>query len=122
MGENVLVNAEKAHKGIKYDLEHDIKKYAPYIPKVQILLAPPKGNYCNANYTFCPSLLWGGFCKELYTRLRAVDGYQFTVITDDQFWDCLGEGDKPRKTTVRHGVAVGSYKVFKKICGKRKTK
>ena len=121
MAENAYVDAEKAHEYVKHHLEQDIKTYAPYVPEVQILIIPPKGSYCNAEYTFCPHLLWGGFCKELYTKLRAVDGCQFTTITDKEFWDCMGKGDRPH-TAVPHGVAVGSYKVFKKQCGKPKFK
>lgn len=120
MSENAYINAEKAHESVKWHLEQDIKTYAPYVPEVQTLLIPPKGSYCNADYAFCPHLLWGGFCKELYKSLQAVDGYQFTTITDTQLWDCWGEGDRPHKTTAPHGVAVGSYRVYRKICGKPK--
>ena len=119
MVKNSYVDALNEHERVKYRLEGEIRKYTPYIPEIQTLLAPPKGSYCNADYIFCPYLMWGGFCKELYVRLHAVDGQQFTTITNDQFWKCFSKDYTP-KETAPHGVAVGSYKVFKKICGKRK--
>ena len=119
MSENALIRAEKAHNGVKYSLEQDFKRYAPYVPEVQVLLDPPNGGYCNADYVFCPHLLWGGFCTEHYKPLQALDGKQFTTITARQFWDCLGESDRP----IEHpdsGVAVGAYRVYRKCCKKTK--
>ncbi|MDD4566197.1 MAG: hypothetical protein PHE79_12080 [Eubacteriales bacterium] len=115
MSENALIKAEKAHDGVKYYLEQDFKRYAPYVPEVQVLLGPPNGNYCNADYVFCPHLLWGGFCTEHYKSLQMLDGWQFTTITAKQFWACLGEPDKQIKYP-DSGTAVGSYRVFRKCC------
>lgn len=115
MSENAYAKAEMVHERVKYHLEQDIKKYAPYVPEVQIMLIPPKGTYCNANYDFCPYLLWGGFCTKLEVQMHPVDGYQFTTITAKQLHDIWGVCGKSAKNH-NSGVAIGSYRVFKKIC------
>lgn len=114
MSDNTYIKAEKADEYYRYHLEADIKKYAPAVPEIQTLVAPPKGKYCNDNYKFCPYLLMGGFCTKLGKGLKMLDGYRFTSIPSKQFWDSFGH-DKPIKDS-NHGVAVGSYRVFRKKC------
>lgn len=114
MSDSAYIKAEKADAYYRYHLEADIKKYAPSVPEIQTLVAPPKGKYCNDNYKFCPHFLMGGFCTKLCKGLQMLDGYQFTSISSKQFWDNLGY-DKPIKEP-KHGIAVAAYRVFRKKC------
>jgi hypothetical protein len=113
VSDNAYIKAKKADEYYRYHLEADIKKYAPAVPKIQTLVAPPKGKYCNDDYKFCPYLLMGGFCTKLGKGLQMLDGHKFTSIPSKQFWDSLGE--KSIKAH-NHNVAVGAYRVFKKRC------
>ena len=99
MNSNAYNKAKKRDEYYRYKLELDIKKYAPAVPKVQILVSPPKGKYCNDNYKFCPFFLMGGFCSKTGKSLQSLDGQRFTTIKVD---GC--------------NVAVGAYRVFKKRC------
>ena len=114
MNSNAYNKAIKEDEYYRYHLEAEIKKYAPAIPKIQTLVAPPKGRYCNDNYKFCPFFLMGGFCSKLGKGLKMLDGYRFTSITSKQFWASFGH-NKPIKYS-NHNVAVGAYRVFKKRC------
>lgn len=108
-------DAKDRHDYIKYHYEEDVKKFAPHVPIIQVLMLPPKGKYCNADHVFCPHLLWGGFCEKLHKHLLSIDGAEFTTITNIKFWECFGDinatHDEPD-----HCVAVGRYTVFKKQC------
>ena len=104
------------HERVKYRLEQEIKKYAPYVPEIQTLLVPPKGKYCNADYKFCPHFIYGGHCKELGVKLMSVDGCEHTLITSAQFWECFDRENK-RHDPGDHHVAVGCYTVYRKKCG-----
>ena len=99
MSDNAYNKAKKEDEYYRYHLEADIKKYAPAVPKIQTLVAPPKGKYCNNNYKFCPYLLMGGFCTKLGKVLQNLDGQKFTTVKVDGY-----------------NVAVGAYRVFKKRC------
>ncbi len=109
-------NAKDQHDHIKYHYEKDIKRFAPHVPIIQVLMLPPKGKYCNPDHTFCPHLLWGGFCEHLYKNLLSIDGGEFTTITNVQFWKCFGD-ENATYDAPDHNVAVGCYKVFRKQCG-----
>lgn len=108
-------NTKDEHDHVKYHYEADVKKFAPHVPMIQVLMLPPKGKYCNADHAFCPHLLWGGFCEHLHRNLLSEDGEEFTTITNVEFWKCFGD-EKNSDDIPDHNVAVGRYTVFKKQC------
>jgi hypothetical protein len=100
-------NEINRHEYVKYHLEEDVKKHAPHVPTPQILIVPPKGKWCNADYKFCPNLLWGGYCEKLHKCLLSTDGCEFTEVLSS-------------RENHHHNIAVGGYNVFKKECGVNK--